>query len=263
MAGELLDVIRGPVGLEDELSGRTRRLRSSSRIGLGSRRPSAVSVRSVEASQKGLFGGDDSTELDEVYTPQTARPNGVEGSNEDEQLGSAVETDLEVTAGTIEDLGWLGEGASGEVRKVMHRPSGLIMAKKVSRSRAWPVLKARTLSSTRAPSRRADHRHLTQPKATQTTPARAPFHARVLQSCHCAVLRRLPRRRMSASRSLPSPKLNSRPLCAQNNSQIGICMEYCEAGSLDTLYKKVKAHGWRTGEKVLGKIAESVSARST
>jgi len=37
-------------------------------------------------------------------------------------------------------------------------------------------------------------------------------------------------------------------------------MEYCEAGSLDTLYKKVKAHGWRTGEKVLGKIAESVSS---
>jgi mitogen-activated protein kinase kinase len=35
-------------------------------------------------------------------------------------------------------------------------------------------------------------------------------------------------------------------------------MEYCEAGSLDSLYKKVKAHGWRTGEKVLGKIAESV-----
>lgn len=36
-------------------------------------------------------------------------------------------------------------------------------------------------------------------------------------------------------------------------------MEYCEGGSLEVLYKKVKANGWRTGEKVLGKIAESVS----
>jgi mitogen-activated protein kinase kinase len=36
-------------------------------------------------------------------------------------------------------------------------------------------------------------------------------------------------------------------------------MEFCEAGSLDSLYKKVQAKGWRTGEKVLGKIAESVS----
>lgn len=37
-------------------------------------------------------------------------------------------------------------------------------------------------------------------------------------------------------------------------------MEFCEGGSLETLYKKVKAKGWRTGEKVLGKIAESVSS---
>lgn len=36
-------------------------------------------------------------------------------------------------------------------------------------------------------------------------------------------------------------------------------MEFCEAGSLDSLYKKVKSKGWRTGEKVLGKIADSVN----
>lgn len=39
-------------------------------------------------------------------------------------------------------------------------------------------------------------------------------------------------------------------------------MEYCEGGSLEVLYKKVKTNGWRTGEKVLGKIAESVSSLS-
>lgn len=40
-------------------------------------------------------------------------------------------------------------------------------------------------------------------------------------------------------------------------------MEFCEAGSLDSLYKKVKSKGWRTGEKVLGKIADSVSPLSS
>lgn len=36
-------------------------------------------------------------------------------------------------------------------------------------------------------------------------------------------------------------------------------MEFCEAGSLERLYKLVQEKGYRTGEKVLGKIAESVS----
>ena len=35
-------------------------------------------------------------------------------------------------------------------------------------------------------------------------------------------------------------------------------MEFCEGGSLDSVYKEVKKLGGRTGEKVLGKIAEGV-----
>ena len=35
-------------------------------------------------------------------------------------------------------------------------------------------------------------------------------------------------------------------------------MEYCEGGSLDAVYRKVKAMKNRTGEKVLGKAAEGV-----
>lgn len=35
-------------------------------------------------------------------------------------------------------------------------------------------------------------------------------------------------------------------------------MELCEAGSLDTLVRKTARRGGRTGEKVLGKIAEAV-----
>lgn len=39
---------------------------------------------------------------------------------------------------------------------------------------------------------------------------------------------------------------------------IGISMEFCEGGSLDSVYREVKKLGGRTGEKVLGKVAEGV-----
>ena len=39
---------------------------------------------------------------------------------------------------------------------------------------------------------------------------------------------------------------------------ISIAMEFCEGGSLDGVYREVKKRGGRTGEKVLGKVAEGV-----
>lgn len=39
---------------------------------------------------------------------------------------------------------------------------------------------------------------------------------------------------------------------------IGISMEFCEGGSLDSVYREVKKLGGRTGEKVLGKVSEGV-----
>ena len=39
---------------------------------------------------------------------------------------------------------------------------------------------------------------------------------------------------------------------------ISIAMEYCEGGSLDSIYREVKKLGGRTGEKVLGKVADGV-----
>lgn len=41
------------------------------------------------------------------------------------------------------------------------------------------------------------------------------------------------------------------------DTSIVICMEQCEAGSLDGIYKRVKARNGRMGEKILAKIAES------
>jgi len=43
-----------------------------------------------------------------------------------------------------------------------------------------------------------------------------------------------------------------------SSATISIIMEFCEGGSLDSIYREVKKLGGRTGEKVLGKIAEGV-----
>ncbi|KAL9105795.1 MAG: hypothetical protein Q9227_009097 [Pyrenula ochraceoflavens] len=44
----------------------------------------------------------------------------------------------------------------------------------------------------------------------------------------------------------------------KSSGTISIAMEFCEGGSLDSVYKEVKKLGGRTGEKVLGKVAEGV-----
>lgn len=41
-------------------------------------------------------------------------------------------------------------------------------------------------------------------------------------------------------------------------ANITICMEYCEAGSMDTIYRRVKERGGRIGEKVLTRLACSL-----
>lgn len=45
---------------------------------------------------------------------------------------------------------------------------------------------------------------------------------------------------------------------AEHDTQIGILMEYCEAGSLDSLLGKMKKKDMRCSEHVLGRIASSV-----
>ncbi|KAJ5894186.1 MAP kinase kinase MKK1/SSP32, partial [Penicillium taxi] len=44
----------------------------------------------------------------------------------------------------------------------------------------------------------------------------------------------------------------------KSTGTISIAMEFCEGGSLDSIYKEVKKLGGRTGEKVLGKVSEGV-----
>ncbi|CDR98978.1 hypothetical protein [Sporisorium scitamineum] len=115
-------------------------------------------------------------------------------------------------AGNFEMLSRLGEGASGEVHKVRHRPTGLIMAKK-------------TISTSPNP---AIHRQILRELAFN-------------RSCHSDYIVRY-----------------YGAFLEDQETSIAICMEYAEAGSLDAIYKKVKSRNGRTGEKVLGKVAECV-----
>ncbi|GAA5926825.1 hypothetical protein JCM1841_001998 [Sporobolomyces salmonicolor] len=212
MAGELLDVINGPpAGLEDELSGRTRRARSASRV--SSRRPSRNDLRPDVAPIAGngmlspplAAGG---------YTIAGSLGQRAEPASRDElPTGDGGDDDeLDISPEALEDLGRLGEGASGEVRRVLHKPTGLVMAKKTITTSPNPKLHKQHLREL------SFMRDCTDPHIVQ-------YYGAFLES---------------------------------NNTQIGICMEFCEAGSLDSLYKKAKSKGWRTGEKVLGKIAESI-----
>ncbi|KAJ1018148.1 hypothetical protein NDA16_005014 [Ustilago loliicola] len=117
-----------------------------------------------------------------------------------------------ILAGNFEILSRLGEGASGEVHKVRHRPTGLIMAKK-------------TISTSPNP---AIHRQILRELAFN-------------RSCHSDYIVRY-----------------YGAFLEDQDTSIAICMEYAEAGSLDAIYKKVKSRNGRTGEKVLGKVAECV-----
>ncbi|ODQ50853.1 Pkinase-domain-containing protein [Saitoella complicata NRRL Y-17804] len=67
-------------------------------------------------------------------------------------------------------------------------------------------------------------------------------------------------REIAFNRSCSSPHIVQYygAFLADPHSNLSICMEFCEGGSLDAIYKRVKARGGRTGEKVLGKIADGV-----
>ncbi|PWY97750.1 Pkinase-domain-containing protein [Testicularia cyperi] len=157
-----------------------------------------------------------STVADPIPTASTAStsssaPTGSGASNTGTSSGNAEDDGLSLP-GNIEIVSRLGEGASGEVHKVLHRPTGLIMAKK-------------TISTSPNPS---IHRQILRELAFN-------------RSCHSDYIVRY-----------------YGAFLEDHDTSISICMEYAEAGSLDAIYKKVKSRNGRTGEKVLGKVAECV-----
>jgi mitogen-activated protein kinase kinase len=66
-----------------------------------------------------------------IQSSTTQSPS-VGGSAVHDRNATDEDDELDISPGALQDLGRLGEGASGEVRKVLHKPTGLVMAKKVS-----------------------------------------------------------------------------------------------------------------------------------
>jgi len=65
-------------------------------------------------------------------------------------------------------------------------------------------------------------------------------------------------RELSALRVCHSPYIVSFYGAYLDGDDIAICMEFCEGGSLDGIYKRIRDRRGRIGEGVLGKIAEAV-----
>lgn len=143
MAGELKDVIRGPhagpvPGLEDELSGRTRRFPNGISQASSSNSIEGMAIGAVGGVGVGGESGSSSASGNGVAVGGVTAVGGVGALMGGEPLEKGLSSDkeknssaLDVQPSTLKDLGRLGEGASGEVRRVLHLPSGIVMAKKV------------------------------------------------------------------------------------------------------------------------------------
>ncbi|KAG0149916.1 hypothetical protein CROQUDRAFT_652877 [Cronartium quercuum f. sp. fusiforme G11] len=143
-----------------------------------------------------------------------------EGPGDEPAVAEGDILEIEFEPEDLEVLNSLGEGAGGEVKKVLHRPSGLYMAK----------------------------------KAIPTSPN---------PSVHKQILRELAFNREVADGESPWIVKYYGAFLEENDTQIAILLEYCEGGSLDAIYKRIKARQGRIGEKILGKVAESVLAGLT
>ncbi|KAI8098055.1 kinase-like domain-containing protein [Gilbertella persicaria] len=119
---------------------------------------------------------------------------------------------MELKVEDLETLSRLGEGAAGTVRKVKHKPTQLVMAKKSISTEPDPAVQRQIL------------RELAFLK-TCDSPYIVSFYGAFLDD---------------------------------GDTTVSLCMEYCEAGSLEDIYKRARDLGGVIGEPVLERIAESV-----
>ncbi|KAI9496299.1 kinase-like domain-containing protein [Zychaea mexicana] len=113
----------------------------------------------------------------------------------------------------FENIQKLGEGAAGVVWKVRYKPTGLVMAKKV----------------------------------TITVEAEPQLQRQIL-------------RELSFLKTCESPHIVSfyGAFLDDGDTTIAICMEYCDGGSFEDIYKRAREMEGVIGETVLARLAESV-----
>ncbi|KAL0098235.1 kinase-like domain-containing protein [Phycomyces blakesleeanus] len=119
---------------------------------------------------------------------------------------------MEVKASELDTMERLGEGAAGTVRKVLHRPTNRIMAKKSISTDPDPAVQRQIL------------------------------------------------RELAFLRTCNSPHIVSfyGAFLDDGDTTVSLCMEFCEAGSLEDIYKRASLLGGVIGEPFLARIAESV-----
>ncbi|KAI9353160.1 kinase-like domain-containing protein [Pilaira anomala] len=125
---------------------------------------------------------------------------------------TTTHTFMEINVEDLDTLSRLGEGAAGTVRKVLHKPTQLVMAKKSISTDPDPNVQRQIL------------RELAFLK-TCDSPYIVSFYGAFLDD---------------------------------GDTTVSLCMEYCEAGSLEDIYKRARDLGGVIGEPVLERIAESV-----
>lgn len=120
--------------LKRAMGGLTMEKRATSESGLPSKLPVAGGTKDAAR---------DATGAARISPGQVADQDGTNGKRgvcegtstgtENKGRGGAADEDAELQLkGNLEILSRLGEGASGEVKKALHRPTGLVMAHKVS-----------------------------------------------------------------------------------------------------------------------------------
>ncbi|KAL1931273.1 hypothetical protein VTP01DRAFT_10410 [Rhizomucor pusillus] len=159
----------------------------------------AVSYSSVTSTPAASYSSSSSTSSSTSST--TADNNAETNSNF-----------MEIKPEDLETIKQLGEGSAGTVTKVLHKPTNLIMAKKVIATDPNPKIQRQIL------------RELSFQK-TCKSPYIVSFYGAFLED---------------------------------GDTMVTLCMEYCEAGSLEDIYKRARDMGGVIGEPVLERIAESV-----
>lgn len=134
-------------------------------------------------------------------------------------------------ASDFEVIKRLGEGAGGYVDKVKEKSTGRILAMKVRRPRLGYAEQIA---------------EFVPAQVIPTSPDPA-IHKQIL-------------RELQFLNDCQSPHIVNHygSFLTNSDSCIGMLMEYCEAGSLDSIVRQISKRRARTSEKVLGRIAESM-----
>lgn len=155
----------------------------------------------------------------------------------------------------IQELGTLGEGAGGAVTRCILKGGKTVFALKVSiffmtSDMSW------SLSSGIPESTSMDMSHYHRAFRIRKTDKQF----QIITTNPDPDVKRQIVRELSFNRNCASDHICKYYGAYMDDSSgtISIAMEFCEGGSLDSVYREVKKLGGRTGEKVLGKVAEGV-----